>query len=168
MKILVKECPDIKCILLGKYIYGDEQAFRKAVTEAGLDPFIDMYEEIPFDQVPPYIAVSKVGLILFQPGPMNHTLAMPHKMFDYMREGLPFLAPEFAIEVAHIVREADCALLVDVSNPDAIAEAVLQLLQDTTLAERLGKNGRSAVETVYNWHNDELKLLQVFEALTTN
>lgn len=164
MRILVRDVPDIKCILLGKYIYGDEAAFRTAVTDAGLDPYIDMYDEIPFEQVPPYIAVSKVGLILFQPGPMNHTLAMPHKMFDYMREGVPFIAPAFAIEVAHIVREADCALLMDVSKPEAIAEAILKLLRDETFARRLGENGRRSVETTYNWDHDEQKLLDVFDS----
>ena len=166
MKILSREYPDIRCILLGKYVYGDESAFRKAVTDAGLDPFIDMYDEIPFDEVPPYIAVSKAGLILFQPGPMNHTLAMPHKMFDYMREGIPFLAPAFAIEVAHVVREADCGLLVDVSSPEAIAEAVRSLLKDEALAIRLGENGRRSVETTYNWLHDERNLLDVFDSLT--
>ncbi|GMV91465.1 MAG: glycosyltransferase WbuB [Candidatus Hydrogenedentota bacterium] len=167
MKILVREVPDIKCILLGHYIYGDEAAFRKAVTDAGLDPNIDMYDEIPFEQVPPYIAVAKVGLILFQPGPMNHTLAMPHKMFDYMREGVPFIAPEFAIEVAHIIRGSDCALLVDVSKPEAIADAILQLLREEALAIQLGENGRRAVESTYNWNHDERKLLDVFESLNT-
>jgi glycosyltransferase involved in cell wall biosynthesis len=167
MKILVREIPDIKCILLGQYIYGDEAKFRRAVTDAGLDPFIDMYDEIPFDQVPPFIAVAKVGLILFQPGPMNHTLAMPHKMFDYMREGVPFLAPEFAIEVAHIVREANCALLVDVSCPEAIADAILRLLRDETFANQLGANGRRSVEQTYNWNHDERKLLDVFDSLNT-
>jgi glycosyltransferase involved in cell wall biosynthesis len=165
IKILVREIPDIKCILLGQYIYGDEAAFRRAVRDAGLEPFIDMYDEIPFDQVPPYIAVAKVGLILFQPGPMNHTLAMPHKMFDYMREAVPFIAPEFAIEVAHIVREADCALLVDVARPEAIAEAILRLLRDESLAKRLGENGRRSVELTYNWDRDERKLLDVFDSL---
>ena len=165
MKVLAREYPDIKCILLGKYVYGDEAAFRKAVSDAGLDPYIDMIDEIPFDEVPPYIAVSKVGLILFQPGPMNHTFAMPHKMFDYMREGVPLIAPEFAVEVAHIMREADCGLLVDVSDPDAIASAIARLLDDVTLEERLGENGRRSVETAYNWQHDERKLLQVVDSL---
>jgi glycosyltransferase involved in cell wall biosynthesis len=165
MKILSRKIPGIKCILLGKYVYGNESDFRKAVTEAGLDSTIDMYDEIPFDDVPPYITVSEVGLILFQPGPMNHILAMPHKMFDYMREGKPLIAPEFAIEVAHIVREADCGLLVDVSNPEAIADAVQQLLEDTAMAQRLGQNGRRCVETTYNWQEDERKLLEVFNTI---
>jgi len=166
MKVLSQRIPDIKCILLGQYIYGDESAFREAIADAGLEPYIDLYDEIPFDQVPPYIAVSNAGLVLFQPGPVNHTLAMPHKMFDYMRESVPFIAPEFAIEVARIVREADCGLLVDVSDPKAIAEAVQSLLEDRTLARRLGENGRRSVETAYNWQRDERRLLDVFDSLT--
>lgn len=168
MKILASECPDIKCILLGKYVYGDEAAFRKAVTDAGLDAHIDMIDEIPFDEVPPYVAVSKVGLILFQPGPMNHTLAMPHKMFDYMREGVPLIAPAFAVEVAHIVRESECGLLIDVADPQAIADAVLRLLNDPGEAARLGANGRRSVETRYNWQSDERRLLEAFAAIAQN
>ncbi|MCC6491291.1 MAG: glycosyltransferase [Candidatus Hydrogenedentes bacterium] len=168
LKILARKCPNIKCILLGKYIYGDEAAFRQAVKEAGLDEHIDMIDEIPFEQVPPYIAVSKVGLILFQPGPMNHTLAMPHKMFDYMREGVPLIAPAFAVEVAHIVRESECGLLVDVADPKAIADAVLRLLQDPEEAAFLGANGRRSVETRYNWQSDERRLLDAFASAARN
>lgn len=165
LKIVARTHPDIKCILLGKYIYGDEQAYRRAIHEAGLESAIDLYEEIPFDEVPPYIAVSKVGLILFQPGPMNHTLAMPHKMFDYMREAIPVIAPAFAVEVNAIVSEADCGLLVDVSDPAAIADAILRLLEHPEEARRFGENGRRSVESTYHWENDATKLLAVFSSL---
>ena len=163
--ILVGTHRDLKCILLGKYIYGDEQAYRDAIQEAGLGHVIDLYAEIPFDEVPPYIALSKVGLVLFQPGPMNHTLAMPHKMFDYMREEVPLIAPAFAVEVNSIISAADCGLLVDVSDPVALAKAIAYLLEHPEEARRLGENGRKAVETTYHWENDARKLLDVFDAV---
>jgi glycosyltransferase involved in cell wall biosynthesis len=56
-------------------------------------------------------------------------------------------------------------LLVDVSNPEAIADAVQQLLEDTAMAQRLGQNGRRCVETTYNWQEDERKLLEVFNTI---
>ena len=110
-------------------------------------------------------SVAQVGLILFQPGAVNHTLAMPHKLFDYMREGRPVVAPDFAIEVARVVREADCGVLVDVSRPEAIAGAVKRLLRDPQEAARLGRNGRRLVEEKYNWQRDEKALLEAFSAL---
>ncbi len=167
MKILRTALPDLKCILLGQYVYGDESAYREALRVAELEDAMDMIGEVPFEEVPPYIAVSRVGLILFQPHGMGHTLGMPHKLFDYMREGIPVIAPDFAVEIVRIVREADCGILVDVTAPQAIADAIADLLTRPDEAHRLGENGRRAVETVYNWQHDEVRLLSVFADLET-
>lgn len=165
MRLLVCDFPDLKCILLGAYVYGSEEKYRQAIRAAGIEENFDLLGVVPYDQVPAYIAVSRVGLILFQPGLVNHTLAMPHKMFDYMREGKPVVAPDFAVEVAHILREADGGILVDVTNPRAIAEAIARLLRDPEEARRLGSNGRRIVETKYNWQHDEKNLLEAFAML---
>jgi len=90
---------------------------------------------------------------------------MPHKLFDYMREGKPVIAPDFAVEVRRIVEEADCGLLVDVTDPAAIADAAHRLLTDSAEAARLGANGRRIVEEKYNWGREETILLDAFRSL---
>jgi len=165
MKLLVEAMPAIRCIVLGNYVYGSEEEYRAAIQEAGLEEHMHLLGAVPYEAVPAYIAVAQVGLILFQPGLLNHTLAMPHKLFDYMRERKPVVAPDFAVEVSRIVREADCGLLVDVTEPKAIADAVLRLLREPEEAARLGQNGRRMVEEKYNWQQDERKLIAAIEAL---
>ena len=165
MKRVAAAVPDVQCIVLGKYAYGDAQAYRDAIRQAGLDKVISMIDAVPYAEVPAYIAVSRIGLILFQPGLPNHTLAMPHKLFDYMREAKPVIAPAFSLEVARIVREADCGILVDVTAPEAIADAMLDLLRDPGKAERLGQNGRRLVEEKYNWQQDEKRLLDAINRI---
>lgn len=165
MKLLVRREPDLRCIILGAYVYGSEAAYRAAITEAGLDAHMILAGVVPYEEVPAYIAVARVGLILFQPGLVNHTLAMPHKLFDYMREAKPVVAPAFSLEIARIVEEADAGILVDVTRPDDIAAAILRLLQNPAEAQRLGENGRRIVETKYNWQQDERRLLEVFDSL---
>lgn len=163
MKVVVREIPDAVCLLLGPYCIGDEAVFQKAVEDAGLKEHIISLGTVDFEQVPQYIAVSKVGLILFQPVSLGYILGMPHKMFDYMRESVPYIAPEFVLEIKRITDEADCGILVDTTKPKAIADAMLKLLRDETEAKRLGENGRRSVETKYNWQHDEQELLGVFE-----
>jgi glycosyltransferase involved in cell wall biosynthesis len=165
VKLLVQDFPDLRCIVLGEYVYGPVEDYRRAIDAAGLTRHIELVGVVPFEAVPAYIAVSQVGLILFQPGPLNHTLAMPHKLFDYMREACPVVAPGFSLEVGRIVRETDCGLLVDVTRPEAIAEAIASLLRDPALAQRLGQNGRRAIETKYNWQAEERILLDALNAL---
>ncbi|MCL4218676.1 MAG: glycosyltransferase family 4 protein [Candidatus Hydrogenedentes bacterium] len=166
MVILKDRIPDIRCIILGDYVYGDVEKFRQGIREKGLGEHMHLLGVVPFHEVPAYVAVSKAGLILFQPIGLAHTYGMPHKMFDYMREGVPMIAPDFAVEIKLIVEEGPCGLLIDVTDPEAIAEAIQRLLEDKELAERLGANGRKAVEQKYNWQAEEKKLLSVFEALT--
>jgi len=165
MKRLVPRFPELRCIVLGRYVYGSEDAYRAAVAEAGLEDHLVLAGVVPYEEVPAYIAASKVGLILFQPGPLNHTLAMPHKLFDYMREGRPVIAPDFALEVSRIVNECDCGRLVDVTSPGAIAEAVAELLEHEAEAKRLGENGRRGVERTYHWEAEERVLLEAFDRL---
>jgi glycosyltransferase involved in cell wall biosynthesis len=165
MKMVSKEIPDVKCICLGTYKYGDEDAFRRALRDSGMDRYIEMLPVVPFRDVPAYIAVSRVGLILFQPIGLEHTFGMPHKMFDYMREGIPVIAPEFAIEIKRVIEEAGCGLLIDVTDPKAIADAIIFLLRNPDESKRLGANGRKIVETKYNWEAEEKKLLEVFASL---
>ncbi|MFA7692245.1 MAG: glycosyltransferase family 4 protein [Candidatus Hydrogenedentes bacterium] len=165
MKIVREQLPDARCIVLGDYVYGDKEAFQNAIISEGLEHALIMIDRVPFEQVPAYIAVSQVGLILFQPGLPNHKLAMPHKLFDYMREAKAVIVPDFSVEIAHIVAESDCGLLVDSTSPERIADAMLYLLQNPDKAEELGHNGRVAVENKYNWQEDERRLLQAIGRL---
>ena len=165
MKIVVEQIPEAVCVLLGDYVYGGEAAYREAVRAAGMEDHIHFAGVVPFEEVPAYIAVSRAGLILFQPIGLGHTLGMPHKLFDYMREGCPVLAPDFCVEIKRIIEEADCGVLVDATDPESIANAIAGLLTDSERARALGQNGRRAVETTYNWQREELKLLAVFDSL---
>ncbi|MCX8064667.1 MAG: glycosyltransferase family 4 protein [Candidatus Hydrogenedentes bacterium] len=171
--IAVKKVPDLCCIILGEYVYGSEEEYRKSIRERGLQNNIHLLGVVPFEEVPKYIRVSKIGLIVFQPGYLNHTLAMPHKLFDYMREEIPVIVPDFAIEVSRIVKESKCGLCVDVSDPQAIADAIVYLLTHPEESEEMGKNGRKAIETRYNWQREEGVLLEgikraLYESLDRN
>jgi len=165
MKIVRKKVPDVRCVVLGNYAYGDLEKYRRAIERTGLSETFRLIDTVPYEEVPAWIAACDLGLILFQPGLVNHTLAMPHKLFDYMREAKPVIAPDFSIEVARIVDDAACGVLVEVTEPKAIARAMVRLLTDSALATRLGDNGRGAVEERYNWQHEEVKLLAAIQSL---
>ena len=165
MKIVRKKVPDVRCVVLGHYAYGDFDKYKRAIERAGLSENFRLVDTVPYEEVPAWIAACDVGLILFQPGLVNHTLAMPHKLFDYMREAKPVVAPDFAIEVARIVDDAECGVLVEVTEAKAIARAIIRLLGDPGLARRLGESGRRAVEERYNWQHEEAKLLVAIQSL---
>jgi phosphatidyl-myo-inositol dimannoside synthase len=53
--------------------------------------------------------------------------------------------------IPEAVRDGETGLLVDAEQPDEVSRTLARLLEDPTLAQRLGSGGRRAVESYYNW-----------------
>ncbi len=78
--------------------------------------------------------------------------------------GLPVVASDFP-EIRKVVGGAGCGVLVDPTDPDAIAEAIVYLMEHPEEARRMGENGRRAVLERYNWEEIEGRLLEVYQAI---
>ncbi len=109
------------------------------------------------------LARSMAGLVTLHPLP-NHIDAHPNKMFEYMSAGIPVIASDFPLW-REIIAGNDCGLLVDPLNPAAIAETIDYLITHPKEAERMGRNGRRAVESCYNWEHEGQKLLAFYDTI---
>ncbi|QQS16466.1 MAG: glycosyltransferase family 4 protein [Neisseriales bacterium] len=106
----------------------------------------------------------KVGVVTLLPTP-NHLLALPIKLFEYMAVGLPVIVSDFPLWRS-IVEQAQCGLLVDPSDAQAIAQAIRQLLDNPKMAKAMGDAGRQAVLKQYNWEMESHKLFALYDQLT--
>jgi glycosyltransferase involved in cell wall biosynthesis len=106
---------------------------------------------------------SMAGIVTFHPIP-NHIDAQPNKMFEYMSAGIPVIASHFPLW-REIIAKNECGFLVDPLNPTAIAEAIDYLISHPDEAERMGRNGRRAVEEQYNWDHEAIKFIQFYEQI---
>jgi glycosyltransferase involved in cell wall biosynthesis len=149
-------------VFVGQFNDGSEAAFRQRAIELGMQDRFTIKEWMPFNDAFQLVCSSDIGVIAFQPGIHNHVHALPHKMFDYMVAGVPVIAPAFAVEVSRIVRETDCGMLVDPSNPKSIREALEFLAEHPEERTRMGQNGREAVLSKYNWENEAARLEQMY------
>ncbi|MDN5339315.1 MAG: hypothetical protein PWQ30_424 [Euryarchaeota archaeon] len=128
---------------------------RPEITMTGYLPYREMYE---------ILCEGSIGLLAFQPHYYNAYIGLPNKLFDYMLCGLPVVASDFP-EIRNIVGETGCGMLVDPTDPDAIAEAIVYLLEHPDEAQRMGENGRKAVLERYNWGEMEKRLLEVYRQI---
>jgi glycosyltransferase involved in cell wall biosynthesis len=106
---------------------------------------------------------SKIGMVTLYPI-INYLEALPVKMFEYMSAGIPVISSNFPLW-KEIIEGNNCGLTVDPKDPKQISSAIEKLLSDEKQAEELGKNGRKAVEEVYNWGIEEKKLFNTYEEI---
>jgi glycosyltransferase involved in cell wall biosynthesis len=106
---------------------------------------------------------SIAGLVLFLPEP-NHVNSQPNKMFEYMSAGIPVIASNFPLW-KEIIENNDCGICVNPQDISAISEAIQWMLDNPEKAAEMGRNGRKAVETYYNWETESKKLIKLYEDL---
>jgi glycosyltransferase involved in cell wall biosynthesis len=106
---------------------------------------------------------SSAGLVLFQPAP-NHMESQPNKLFEYMSAGIPVIASDFPLW-RRILSEAHCGLLVDPTDPVAIANAMNWICEHPNEARQMGDRGRAEVEARYNWGFESRVLTTMYARL---
>jgi glycosyltransferase involved in cell wall biosynthesis len=108
-------------------------------------------------------AAARIGLVLSQPSRAQRD-ALPTKLFEYMVAGVPVVASNFPLW-ASIVGGANCGLLVDPTDPTAIAAAMEELASNPERAADMGRRGRQAVLSRLNWTREERLLLSLYQRL---
>ena len=158
-------CPEgTRLSLIGRFTDASETGFLSEAKRLGVAGAVERHGWLPHEAALRQAAEADIGLVLFQPGVENHRLALPHKLFDCMLAGLPVIAPAFATEVAQVVREAECGLLVDTADPEAIAAAVRRLA-DPGLRAGMGARGREAALGRFGWAGEAERLVRLYHRL---
>ncbi|MDB4871637.1 MAG: glycosyltransferase [Gemmatimonadales bacterium] len=155
---------EMQLLCVGTILEGADTVMAEA-RELGVDDRIKLIERVPYETVFDYLLCARLGLMLYQPGIQNHVFAFPMKLYDYMSMGVPVIAPRFAVEVAPIVIEASCGILIDTDSVEQLAEALDQLCGHPEQAAAMGRNGREAIRAKYNWEAEAPKLRRIYSRL---
>lgn len=147
--------------LAGKFVNGEEETILK--KQPAWKTKVNYHGFLNRENVKNILAVSKVGLVVLEPKE-NFIDSLPIKMFEYMAAGIPVIASDFPLW-KNIIKTDDCGICVNPLDVKEITEAIQWILDNPTEAETLGRNGRVAIETKYNWQKESEKLIQLYEEL---
>lgn len=154
----------INVVCLGKVDEGIE-AFNNEVVRLGLGERVRTLDKVPFDQMFSFLSMADVGLMLYQPGILNHIYAFPMKLYDYMWAGLPSIAPGFSIEVEPVIKSENCGICIDTSSSRELAAALDWLADNRGEAVAMGARAKQAIVRHYNWESQARNLVEIYRKL---
>jgi glycosyltransferase involved in cell wall biosynthesis len=138
--------PDVKLMFLGARV---PTVVRDFVDRMSLGHRVLLTGPVRLEKYPLYLSASDVLVLPLQNNPIDYW-RWPNRLQEYMASGRPVVVSPVS-EAAKIVKIEKCGLVAESFTPKAFASKVEYLLNHPREAERLGSNGRNAVEEKYNW-----------------
>ena len=160
---LARERADVRLLVVGCIRDNCEAEFWDHVDSLGLRDSVEVTGWLPYSEVGQADARAQVGLVTLQPSGNNY-YGLSNKLFSYMACGQAVIVPRGSA-TADLAEECECGLTVDVTQPSALADAMVRLAGDPELRCSLGANARRAMERRYSWEQLEQVLISGYEAL---
>ncbi|WP_260484845.1 glycosyltransferase [Listeria booriae] len=163
---LIEAAPKIKVgtiVLIGDGRIKPE--LEKMVAERGLENRVKFIGKVALDDLPSYTREAYLGFQLLNNTCFNHYSASSNKLFEYIMSGVPVIACDFP-EISRVVKEYEVGLTVNSHDPEAIAEAVNELVNNPEKRKKGHQNCFQARE-VFNWEQEKLIFLSIYEKIVT-
>jgi sugar transferase (PEP-CTERM/EpsH1 system associated) len=138
--------PDARLVIAGKDP-GPE------LLALAAEPRITVTGTVP--DLRPYLARATVAVV-----PLRYGAGIQNKLLEAMAMATPVVATPQAIAALQVQPGRD--LLIADTSP-ALAAALVALLDDEALRQRIGQSGRLYVETHHNWDTAASKLESVYQ-----
>ncbi|HEY3072024.1 MAG TPA: glycosyltransferase [Candidatus Limnocylindrales bacterium] len=160
----IPEIPNATLVLMGYGYLEDE--IRSRAADPAIRECVAVLLAVAPTELLDWVAGADVVAMPIQPTTLNHRLTTPNKLFEAMAAGVPVVASDLP-GMAPIVAEVDCGVLVDPTDPHAIAAACRRLLDESpeAAAQRRARILRAAHDT-YNWEGQLEVLLAEYGRLT--
>jgi glycosyltransferase involved in cell wall biosynthesis len=131
----------IEFVLVGKG--PEKERLMQRVTQENLSN-VHLLDSVAKIEIPAFLDRMNIAYIGWHPNPLYRFGIAPNKLMDYMMAAKPIV---HSVDAGNdLVQEANCGVSVPPNQPQAAANAILQLAQLNTLQQQqLGRNGREYV-----------------------
>ncbi len=150
--------PGARLLVVGKGFFGEEDELLRLATQSGLTvtphaprPTHDVtyFGWVPPDTLPTYFVQADVAIYPFDDTLVNRTKCSV-KLLELLAAGVPVVA-EAVGQNREMIRHGETGWLVPSGDVLSFVEAVVRLLGDTQLRERLGRAATRDVRERFAW-----------------
>ncbi|WP_202743555.1 glycosyltransferase family 4 protein [Acinetobacter calcoaceticus] len=149
-----------KLVLAGKF---HSQQLEIDIKKMDSWKNVDFVGFVDRTEIKNLLSTAQIGLVTLHPT-ISYLDSLPVKLFEYMCAGIPVIASDFPLW-REIVEKHKCGICVDPTKPQEIANAIDYLMNNQDMAQAMGENGFKAVQTEFNWSQEEQKLFKFYEKI---
>jgi phosphatidylinositol alpha-1,6-mannosyltransferase len=148
LAILRHQFSDLRYILVGEG--HDEQRLRQLAIELDVEDRVGFVGPMRDDELPEAYATSTLYVGLSRVDREINVEGYGISFLEAAASGVPSVAGDSG-GVRSAVRDGETGIIVPPENEDAIVSAIRSLLVNEDKRKEMGRAGRLAVETYYNW-----------------
>jgi glycosyltransferase involved in cell wall biosynthesis len=145
-------------------LIGDGRArpmIEQKIAECGVCPDVIITGLVPQERVPELMAAIDVAVLPYPELPQDLWFS-PLKLYEYMASGKAIVASR-AGQIAQVIVDRTHGILTNPGDVDEMNAAIIELLENPELRERLGKNAREKAVTQHSWDRYIQSLISVYE-----
>lgn len=129
--------------------------------ELRLEEFVRFTGRIPDEDLKRYLCTAELGIAPDPKTPLNDVSTM-NKIIEYMAMGLPVVS--FDLKESRM-SAGDAAVYISNDDPQAMGEAIIQLLKDPERRRAMGEIGRARVREGLAWDHSKKELVAFYDRL---
>jgi glycosyltransferase involved in cell wall biosynthesis len=150
--ILVQRHPDAHLIMIGDG--PQKELVHQKIRELGLSTHITQKSFIPNEDLPALYQSSDVFVL------PSLSEGVPRTILESMACGIPVVCTDLP-QLVNLVEGA--GLLVPPCDPEAIASAIIKIIENPDYASELGKTGTERIDKYYSWNDTVEKTLSLYD-----
>lgn len=157
--IIINKIPDFKLVLVGGGKI--ENQLKELARSLKVEGFIDFAGYRPHAELSSYIEACNLCIIPHLKS-LHTDNTIPHKLFQYMLMEKPVIASN-CNPLERILKESKAGVVYPNDNPEVLAEEIINLFQNEERMRELGKKGKEAVLSKYNWTETSKNLTSLYK-----
>lgn len=159
LEIVKGEISDVKLIVGGEGKLMSE--YKNMANSLGLKDNVEFHGFIPDEKIVEYYNKCNVFVL---PSISSTQEGFGIVLLEALACETPVISTKI-VGVAEDVKKNNAGIIVPPKNPEALANAIIRLLQDEDMAKKMGKNGRRLVEKKYTWKRVAEMTEKVYKAV---
>lgn len=157
VEAVARQRPDVRWVLVGDGLLHDE--VREEIVARGMADRVELTGVLPHERAVEALAASDVLVSPHVPNPDgSRFFGSPTKLFEYMGLARPIVASDLE-QIGDVVEHERTGLLCPPGDAEAAAAAVVRLLGDPALRERLAAAALEAAQSRYSWSAHARRIL---------